>query len=198
MYPDTSSTQTITLGNQILHGTVISSYKDSNISQSSSIYMQDESGRGINVYGISGLSMGDSITINLSGNQLIVYNGALELKKGSGSISATKIAGGKTVTPVTITVKEFNDDVNQPIFNKRKYESALVKIVGATISGTPAFYAGSKTVTDATGSVVLYTRNAPPYTTTALPIGTVSITAIGVKFKTTPELVIRNLSDITP
>jgi hypothetical protein len=158
--------------------------------------MQDESGRGINVFGISGLAMGDSITNNLSGHQLIVYNGALEVKKGGGVLTATKISSGKNVNPVVITVKDYNDDVNQLVFNKRKYESALVKIVNATISGTPAFYAGNKTVTDATGSVILYSRTAPPYTTTALPVGTVSITAIGVKYKTTPELVIRNLSDI--
>jgi hypothetical protein len=197
MYMDTSSTQKIVLGNQIIHGTVISSYADSNISQASSSYIQDESGRGINIFGISGLQLGDSITVKCTGNELIVYNGALELKKGSGAtLTATIISKNKSVSPTLVTIADLNADLNNPVFNQRKYESTLVKVVNATISGSPAFYAGNKTATDATGSIILYSRTAVPYSTTALPVGTVSITAIALKYKTTPELTIRKLSDV--
>ncbi len=194
MYPDTSSTQNIVLGNQMIHGTVISSYADSNISQATSFYIQDESGRGINVYGISGLALGDSVTIKLSGNLLIVYNGALEVKKGTGAtLAATKISGGKTVTPVMLSIADLNADLNNPLFKARKYESVLVKLSAVTITGS-GFFAGNNTLNDGTGTIIMYTRNTIPFTTTPTPTTPVNITGIGIKYKTTPEIYIRKVS----
>lgn len=198
MYPDTSSTQVITLGNYIIHGTVISSYADSNISQATSSYIQDESGRGINIYGIAGLVLGDSVTIKLNGNQLIVYNGALEVKKGTGSatLNATKVGTG-TVQPVTLSVADLVNDLNNPLFKARKYESALVKLMGVTVTaGGGGFLNGNNNVSDGTSTIIMYCRNAVPYTTTPIPAGLVNITAIGIKYKTTPEIYIRKTNDI--
>jgi hypothetical protein len=204
LYPDTSSTQVITLGNYEVHGTVISSYKDSNISNSSVSYMQDGSGRGINIFGISGLQLGDSISIKLNGHQLIVYNGSLEIKKGtSGSLNRTLIQSNRSVVPKVLTIAEFNADINNKVYNQRKYESTLVRFEGVTISGSPTTsFSGNKTVSDGANSVIMYSRNAPPFSTTALPTGPVNVTAIGLAYKNSttqpvsiPELYLRKLPD---
>ena len=74
--------------------------------------------------------------------------------------------------------------------------------MGATITGSPATYSGpltadrSKTVTDATGTITMYTLSKTPYTTTALPAGSVNITAIATKYISTNQIQIRNLNDV--
>lgn len=182
------------LGNYVIHGVVTSSYKDSNIS-SGSLYIQDESGRGINIYygGTISYKLGDSLKIDISGDSLISYKNLLEVKKSAAK--TTTVGTGKTVTPKIITIADLNADLNKTFLKDRIYESVVVKIVGCVITGSPATYNGTKTVTDATGNIALYCRNSAPYKTTNYPTGTVSITALASIFNT-PQILIRSLADV--
>lgn len=185
----------IMLGNYKIHGVVISSWKDSNISKGG-IYLQDESGRGINIYyGNTNISykLGDSLSIDVSADSLILYRGLLEIKKSSAK--TTSVGTNKVIAPVTVTIQALLADLTNPTVKNRVYESRLVNIVGCTITGTPATYSGSKTITDATGNMVMYCRNAAPYNTTSYNTGTVSITGIASLF-TTPQILIRSLADV--
>ena len=186
----------IMLGNYKIHGVVSSSFKDSNISKGS-LYLQDESGRGINIYygGTIAYKLGDSLSIDVSGDSLILYKGLLEIDKASAK--TTLVGSNKTINPVTVTIQDLIQDLNNTSVKSRIYESRLVKIVGCTITGATTSYNGSKTITDATGNMVMYCRNSPPYTTTTFPTSPVNITAIASIFNT-PQVLIRSLADVTP
>lgn len=201
MYVGSTSTNGIKLGNLKIHGVVTSSVLDSNISFSN-MYIQDESNKGIVVYfGTShGMKLGDSVEVDLTGDSLIVYRETLEIKAKSNQV--TKNSSGKTVTPIVVTLAALNADLSNATYNQRQYEGVIVKIMGATITGSPATYSGpltadrSKTVTDATGTITMYTLSKIPYTTTPLPVGSVDITAIATKYISTNQIQIRNLNDI--
>jgi hypothetical protein len=200
MYVGSTTTAGIKLGNLKIHGVVTSSVLDSNIS-STNLYIQDESNKGILIYfGAShGMKLGDSVEVDLTGDSLIVYRETLEIKAKTNQV--TKISSGKSVTPIVVTLATLNADLSQATYNQRQYEGVLVKILGATITGGPN-YSGpitadrSKTVTDATGTITMYTLSKTPYITTPLPAGSVNITAIATKYLSTNQIQIRNLNDV--
>jgi Family of unknown function (DUF5689) len=192
------NTSGIILGSYKIHGVVISSYADSNMSKGS-IYMQDESGRGINVYygGTIAYKLGDSLSVDVAGDSLIVYKGILEVKKVAAK--TTTLGTAKSVTPAIVTLAQLTADMNNAIYKERVYESTLVKVVGCTISGTPTTYGDAtntgRTITDAAlTTYILYCRNAPPYNTTTYLPGILSITGISSKYNTTNQLLIRKIS----
>ena len=187
------TTTGIVLGNYKIHGVVTSSYKDSNMSKGG-LYMQDESGRGINIYygnKVLTYNLGDSITVDVSGDSLIVYRGNLEVKKKADK--TTLNTTGKTVTPMIVTIADLNADLDNPTYSARKYESVVVKIMNCTINGTGGFFSGNNNLVDATGTIISYCRNAPPFSTTALPTGTFNMTGLAVKYFTTNEITMRKL-----
>ncbi len=183
-----------------IHGVVISSRVDSSISKGN-LVVQDESGKGVLIYfgqNEVGKNLGDSVTIEL--DSLTTYGGVLEAKATLSKM--TLVGTGKSVAAATVTIADLNTDLNKTI-NQRIYESKLVRITGCTITGSPATYSGpnvadrSKTVTDATGNITMYSQPTTPFKTTNYPTGTnLSITAIGSKFNTTNQIQIRKFSDV--
>jgi hypothetical protein len=199
LYVGSTLTNGVKLGKFEIHGTIISSYVDSNQSKTpGSFYMQDESGYGINVFSSgSNFALGDSVTIDMSDDSLIVYAGNLEIKKGaSSSLLITQVGSGKTVTPRVVTAKQLADDLAIPNFSDRLYECTLVEIPGASLTSSTGFYAGSNLLTDLSGTITMYCRNAQPYNNTPIFTGSKSVTGIGANFNTTNQILIRRLSDI--
>jgi hypothetical protein len=78
--------------------------------------------------------------------------------------------------------------------NAEAWESTLVQINGASISGSATF-AGATTVNDGSGSMTMFTRNSATFASSALPAEPVDMTAIVSQF-TDHQLVIRNLEDV--
>jgi hypothetical protein len=184
-----------------IHGTIISSRLDSSISKGN-IFIQDESGRGMLVYfGQNEVNkmIGDSVTIEL--DSLVTYAGVMEAKANLAKMVV--ISGGHSVTPKLITLADLNADLSQTTLKDRKYESTLVQIDNCTITGTPATYSGpniadrSKTVTDPTSTIVMYSQGTVPFKTTTYPTVPVIITAVASKFNTTNQIQIRKFSDVT-
>ncbi|HOZ52702.1 MAG TPA: DUF5689 domain-containing protein [Chitinophagaceae bacterium] len=183
-----------------IHGVITSSRLDSSISKGN-LFIQDESGKGIIVYfgqNEVGKVLGDSVVIEL--DSLVTYAGVIEAKASLSKM--TKISGGKTVQPKVITLADLNADLNLTLPKDRKYESVLVQVANCTISGSPATYSGSnvadrsKTVTDPTGTIILYSQPTVPFKTTNYPTGIVTITAVASKFNTTNQLQIRKFTDV--
>lgn len=127
--------------------------------------------------------LGDSVVISLSGAVLTRYNGILELKNiKPGQVSV--VGKGKTVTPLALNLAEVSKRFAE-------LESVLVKIVDAKIAGF-GNYGGSKTLKDATGSILLYTSYSATFANAPVPTITKTFQGIVTPYDTTKELKIRN------
>jgi hypothetical protein len=185
------------LGNIKIHGVITSKWVDSNIAKFAA-YIQDESGRGINLYygGTPGYNLGETLEIDLTADSLILYGGILELKVKTAK--TTKIIPGLSVTPISVSIADLNADLNQVDLSKRIYESRLVKIMNATINGgTSIAFKGSLPINDGgADNITMYTRNQALFGLNMTPTGSVNIIAIASKFNTTNQILLRQASDI--
>ncbi|MBK6330870.1 MAG: hypothetical protein IPF62_10255 [Bacteroidetes bacterium] len=188
LYPGSGN---YTLGNEMkIKGIVISDKANGNIS-GQNIAIQDATGgivvRFTTTTGIP--SLGDEIEVNISGQTLSEYpttNGGI-LQIGNLLTAKYIKTGTGTITPRIATLKQVNDSLEA-------WESTLVTVNNVTFpTGT---YSGSKVITDATGSITLYTMTGASFATSTLPTTPVSVTAIVGQFTTTKQLSIRKLSDI--
>lgn len=152
------------------------------------LYIQDQTGGIVMRFDANhSFALGTEIAVDVSGANLSEFNGLLQLD------GMTLGAASVVSTPGDVTPREAT--VQQVLTNAQQWESTLVKIKDATLSGNTV-YSGSVTVTDATGSMVLFTRSQSTFAQTALPTGVVTITALVSEFNT-PQLIIRNSSDVT-
>jgi len=194
----------ILLGNYKIHGVVTTSVIDSNITKGNLI-LQDESGKAVTVYfgsNFHGFVLGDSLVIDVTGDSLLNYRGSMEIKI-MGTTNATKVASGKSVTPVTLTLAALNADLANTSLKDRQYEGALVKILLATItSTTTATYSGpntadwSKTLTDATDNIILFTRKNALFANTNFLTGPKTVIGNANVYYTTNQILMRQLNDV--
>ncbi len=177
----------IKLGAYKIGGVVISDASNKNIS-SGSVILQDGNA-GISVYlgGTISYSVGDSITIDVSGDTLKNYNGSLEID--SYGTTPTLVATGKTVIPQTISIAQLNTNIST-------IENTLVKIMRAVASGNPT-YSGSNVLTDASDNIFLYTSSAALFANNTLPTDTSDWIGYAKSFGTTKEFQLRNTTDVT-
>ena len=139
------------------------------------------------------LDLGDSVDVNISGSTLDMFSGTLQVSTvPTGYI--TRISTGKTITPRVATAAQINANIGI-------WESTLVSMANVTISGgTGGTWAGSANLTDATGSVVAFTRSGTSgaiFQLNPYPTGTVTFVQgyLG-RFNTTNQLSLRNLNDV--
>jgi hypothetical protein len=176
----------VKLGSYRVKGVVISDAPNKNVT-AGSVVLQDGSS-GIVVYwgGTLDYSLGDSLVLDVTGDSLIMYQGALELKRSLGATKPAPILVGKQVVPNELTIAQLNADFSN-------YESTLVKIVNASVmsGGT---YSGSKTLTDGTGNIVLYTSPGALFSSQLVPSFPKTYVGIVTPFTgtVTKELKLRN------
>lgn len=132
-------------------------------------------------------NLGDEVEVSVAGQELSEFNGLLQVNNVPNN-AATSTGSGVLPTPRTATVAEINT-------NLEAWESTLVKVVDATLSGG-ATYSGSRTLDDGTGSIILFTRTQATFSGSALPTGEVAVVAIVSQFNDA-QLSIRTLSDVT-
>lgn len=171
-----------------LSGIVISDKDAGNIT-GRNIVVQQSSGSGIVVRfdnNNTTVSLGDSITVDISGGTLNEFRGLLQIS-GIGNSNATVVSSNNSITPRVATVQDI-------LTNQSAWESTLVVINGATITGSTT-YAGGTTVTDASGSIDMFTRTSANFSSNALPTSSVNITAIVSEFNN-PQINIRNANDV--
>ncbi len=185
-----------------LNGIVISDASNGNVSTGNFIVQQGN--YGIAVYVGSSVtipySLGDSVSIDLTGYTLTSYNNALELKSPSGITLPAAVASGKMVTPMSMTIKQLNASLTSALNSSDNHEYTLVALAATSGSGGSTFGSStantSRTLTDATGSIVLYTLKTASFANTSLPTTPKTWTGYAYSYKTTPEFIIRSTNDV--
>lgn len=181
----TGSTATLPADLKI-KGVVISDRLHENLN-SRNLYVQDASG-GIVIRFQENhcYDLGDEIEVEVSGQELSQFHDLLQVNNVP-LLKAATVGTGKSVTPVESTIANV-------IANFSTLESTLVRIKNVTISGG-ATYSGERTVTDATGSIEMFTQFGASFAGVPLPSGPVTLTAI-VSIYDDKQLIIRNLGDV--
>lgn len=187
LYPG-SGDYTIPTGTKRIRGVVISN----NMNEASGVYrLQDESGAGIYLYTLPGspvYQLGDVLDIIPSGGgKFTLYNGDLELMSVP-IANISKVSGAIAITPRVATVADI-------IANRNNWSSTLVKINNVTsITQASSNSTGvTYTITDATGSLSMFVRNASGITVNTA--GT-SVTGYISIYLTSTQIGIRSAADI--
>ncbi len=131
-------------------------------------------------------ALNEDIRIDIGGLEISEFSGLLQINNVPNA-NATSFGVAAPVTPREITLNELID-------NGEEWESTLVKVNGATLSGSST-YNGSINVTDGTATFAMFTRSQATFAETALPTAPVMLTAIVSQF-TDRQLAIRNLMDV--
>lgn len=181
----------VTLPSAKITGVVISDAANGNV-PSSSVFILQGGERGIAVYGASSsYNLGDSLVIDISGDEVDDYKGTLELKIAKGKQNNIQVVGTKkTVTPKQLKISELNASYGAKY---SAYENTLVKIVNATVSGGSTYGSnGNRTLNDGSGSLTLFTGSASTFVNDPLPAGTKTYVGVFGRYITTPQLRIRD------
>jgi DNA/RNA endonuclease YhcR with UshA esterase domain len=169
-----------------IKGTVISDRANKNLNNRN-LYLQDASGGIVVRFEAEHcFELGDEIEVVVSGEELSEFNKLLQVNNVPLN-NATLLSTGKSVSPRNTTIAEINANYNV-------WESTLVKIANVTLSGGPN-YSGTRTLTDATGNIVMFTSSAATFATLTLPTTPVTLTAI-VSDYNGKQVLIRNINDI--
>ncbi|MBK7094262.1 MAG: choice-of-anchor J domain-containing protein [Saprospiraceae bacterium] len=105
------------------------------------------------------------------------------------SIDLAKKTGSSSLTP-----REAKWD--RSLTNAEAWESTLVYIKDASLTGGSIFKDTKIYVDDGTGSINLYTRSAASFASTSVPTAKVNITGVIGQFNDNYQLSIRNIDDV--
>lgn len=173
-------------------GIVISERNTNNLNNQN-IYIQQGNGLAgicVRFAGAHSFNLGDSIDINVTGQELSEFNGLLQLNNVPLAY-ANRVATGKSITPRTATFAAIQT-------NFRAWESTLVRIVNITslVGGTSGRWNGSVTMTDATGTLVAFTSSAASFANANFPATVNSFTGYLTPFNALRQISFRDLTDI--
>ena len=181
-----SGSATTISSNYFIEGVVISDYASLNITGRNLVLQDGDRGIVIRFADEHAFPLGANLRVTVANQELSDFNGLLQVNNVPNA-NATDIGSSMTVTPNVVTIAEIlaaPDDL----------ESTLVQIVDATISGSSTFD-GNTTVTDASGSIPMYTRADATVASVSVPSGAVQLTAIVGDFNEV-QLNLRNENDI--
>ncbi|MBP6237862.1 MAG: choice-of-anchor J domain-containing protein [Saprospiraceae bacterium] len=167
-----------------IQGIVISDVASGNITNQNLTVQDGDYGIVLRFKNQINIPQNTEIKIDVSGAKLEEFSKLLQINDLDNS--KAEVLSTKVQTPKTVTVGQL--DV-------AKYESTLVKVVNAQLTGGPK-YSGTVKVKDASGEVQLFTRTAATFSGQNIPSGTISVTAILSEFTSGIQLSIRNLTDI--
>jgi hypothetical protein len=130
--------------------------------------------------------LNEEVEVIVSGQELSEFNGLLQVDFISNSL-ASSVATNVAVSPREATV-------NDIVENAELWESTLVKISNATFSGGSTF-SSVNTVSDGSGSISIFTRNAANFANSAVPTEPADIVVIVSQFNDY-QVLLRNISDV--
>ena len=168
-----------------IRGVVISDRTTDNVT-SRNLFLEGNTG-GIAVRFMTdhSFSLGEEIELNISGTELSEFNGLLQVNNVG--LGAAISLGTGNIIPEVVTV----DDL---LSNFDDYESELVTIQNATLTGGPTFGDGI-TVNDGTGSIQIFTRFSASFSGATFPSTPTTVTAIVSEFNS-PQLILRDADDV--
>jgi hypothetical protein len=170
-----------------ISGVVISDKDGGNIAQTNMVLQDGDKGIVIRFPGAHSFLVGDSVMIDVKGGKLSWSSNLLQISNIA-IAKAIKIASGKTIIPRLATIAQINEHYND-------WESTLVKINSATITNGGTF-SGSKTMNDASGTLILYTRGTASFASGGIPHTPRNYTGILSIFNNTKQLQMRNIGDV--
>ena len=155
-----------------IKGIVISDKTFSNItSKNLVLWQQGNAGLTIRFAETSPFNVGDELEVGIGGVELSEFSGLLQLNNVP-LANVSRTGTGKSVTPTQLTIQALNANINN-------YESQLVKIIGVTLSKSGGnTYSGDVTMTDATGSISMYSTTYATFAGDAIPTGVVEVVGI--------------------
>lgn len=186
-------------------GVVISDSTTKSVSRGTVILQQGN--YGVNVFFGGSVpttyNLGDSILIDITGDSLINFRGALEVKGLASQITAPK-ATNKTIAPKLKTIAQIKTALALPLGDPGNFEYTLVTVQNASITpvspNTNTTYSGNNTFTDQSGNMIIFTRSQASFASTPFPTVPANYTGYCFNFVsggvTTPEFQIRNLNDV--
>lgn len=171
----------VTIGSYFIEGTVISDKSTANINSQNLVIQDATGGILVRFSAAHNFNLGDVVKIIVTGNSLDEFRKTLQVNN-TALANATKTGNG-SITPVVLTMAQIRANFDN-------YESTLVKIKGVNMpSGT---YSGSKTISDNTSSLTLFTLFSASFSSSAMPGASADITGYLANFDTTAQLQIRN------
>lgn len=171
-----------------IEGVVISDRAAGNLDGRNLVIQDGTAGIAVRFTATHNFSIGERVEIAVGGLELSEFRGLLQLNNVPAGAAVSKGAG-TLPTPRIATVAQVNA-------NQEAWESTLVKIEGATLSGgTSGTYNGSVNINDGSGSIVMFTRSAATFSGQSYPSGSVSVTGIVSQFDS-PQLIIRTQADV--
>jgi hypothetical protein len=180
---------TIIPANSRIEGIVISD-RDNDNHPGQNLYIMDESGTGIALRFSSfhDFKLGTKIRVVFASPMPIsTFRGLLQIDNIPNA-NVYDLGPAAVPNPTTLTMAE-------AINNMNTYQSTLMHFNNVMISGGSSF-SGNLTIGDGTGQMLLYTYPYASFHGTTVPSGNVNITGI-LSFHDEPQLLIRNLNDIT-
>lgn len=177
--------------NRKITGIVISDRTTGNLN-GQNLYFQQGNGQAgicIRFTASHSFNLGDSIDVEISGQELSEYRGLLQLNNVPLSY-AVLVASGKAITPRVATIADINT-------NYEAWESTLVQISGITsmTGGTSGTWSGSVTLNDPSGSLIVFTSSFAGFAATPYSATTRRVTGYLSPFNTTKQLAIRSAAD---
>lgn len=169
-----------------IRGVVISDVDNENTDGRNMVVQDGDKGIVVRFSDFHNFSLGEDVEVVISESELSEFRGLLQVS-GVPNAAATSNGAGTLPTPRSTTVSEI-------LQNLEAWESTLIELKEVTITGGST-YDGGLTVTDASGSIDLFTRSAASFSGSAVPSGTTDIVAIVSQFND-PQILIRNLGDI--
>ncbi len=129
----------------------------------------------------------DEIKVNVAGLELSEFRGLLQIN-GVPLLNSSKESETIQPIPRVTTVSDLQA-------NGEEWESTLVRLNMVTLSGSSDLN-GTISVTDASGSVDMFTRGAASFSSAPVPSGEVDLIGVVTEFEGTRQIAIRNLDDI--
>lgn len=177
-------------------GVVISDRVGNNLNSQNLILQQGTGKAGIVVRfnAAHSFNLGDSLDVVISGAGISTFSNQLQVSTIP-LTNAIRISTGKTIDPRVITIGTLNTEMARPLNSPDHVECTLLKIVNATATGGSNF-SGNRTLADGSGTVVLRTGTTATFASSPLPTGAKTWTCYPQFFNTTPQVFIRNLTDV--
>ncbi len=177
-------------------GVVISDRSTGNINNQNLVLQQGNGLSGILVRfdAAHGFNLGDSLDVNISLQEISEFRGLMQVNLVPLNY-ATRVATGKSITPRVASIGDINT-------NFETWESTLVTMNNVALSGSGSTYSGAVNLTDATGTIVMFTSSAASFAGQNYPANASSVTGYITQFDATKEIAIRNpggsLNDVVP
>ncbi|NNF33520.1 MAG: hypothetical protein HKN68_05400 [Saprospiraceae bacterium] len=169
-----------------IEGVVISDRSTSNINGRNAFIQDGTGGIVVRFNDDHTLNSGDLVQVNVSAQELSEFRGLLQVNNVSNG--AVVVTGSSSLPqPTSVTVNDLLSDIDQ-------YESTLVMLSDVALGGSGTF-SGSINVTDATGTISMFTGSGATFADQALPDGTVDMIVIASQFDD-PQVILRNTGDI--